>query len=81
MSHKKCGWHEKIEGYYQNDFSVSKILGQLSDYNDALNMQIQTMRTTRDDRLVSSAKMRATEKLCQPENSNATMNTPGNTSE
>ena len=60
---------------------MSKILGQLTDYNDVLNMQIQTTTIKSDKRFVISAKMRATVQVCQPENSGATTNTPGKTSE
>ena len=84
MSHKNFGWNEVTEGvafYCQSDFSVSNVLGQSSDCNDILSRKIQTMRTTSNDMLVASVKMRATTQVCQPKNSSATMNLSGNTSE
>ena len=61
MSHKNCGWHDMIEctaQCCQSEFSMSKILGQLSDYNDILNRQTQTMRTISSERLASLEKIR-----------------------
>ena len=84
MSHKNCRWHETIERtvhYYQSDFSASQILGQLSNYDDILNRQIQTTRIASNDVLASSEKMRATAQVCQPENSRAKTNAPENANE
>ena len=84
MSNKNFGWHDIIEyeaHYYQSDFSMSNILGQLSDYNDILNRQIQAIKITSNDRLLSLSIMRATAQEHQPANSSAIMSLSEKSSE
>ena len=48
ISNKNCGWREIIEGaahYYKSYFSMSKILGQFSDYDDILNRKIKAINS------------------------------------
>ena len=76
---KNCGWCEIIEVescYYQSDFSMSKILGKLSDYNDILNRQIQAIKITINERLLSSSNIRATARYYQLTSTSAKINTP-----
>ena len=74
---KNCKWYEIIEDtvhYCQSDFSISKILGQLSDYDDILNRQIQAFKIKSNDRFLSFSNMRVTVQEYQYVNSIATIN-------
>ena len=53
---------------------MSKILGQLSYYDDALSRKNQVIKITSNDRLLSLSNMRATAQERQPSNSSATKN-------
>ena len=73
-----CGWYEIIEGtahYYQSNFNMSRILAQLSDYNDILSRHIQARSITGNGIFLSSSSMRATANVCQPENSSVIIST------
>ena len=62
-SDKNHGWNDITEGaahYCQSDFSMSKILGQLSYYDDVLSRKYQVIKITSNDRLLSLSNMRAT---------------------